>query len=156
MQTTAGASDAIYRHVQPIFEDAAFVHDLGITLTAAGPGWCETSLEVQDRHLQQHGFAHAGVVTTLADHTAGGAARAAVPPGCDVLTIEFKINFLRPVTDRTLTARGQTLQAGRKIVVAESEVFAGRGDERRLVAKCVSTLTVIPQGERVTPAVTRR
>lgn len=156
MQQTTEASDTIFRHVQPIFEDAAFVHDLGITLTAAGPGWCETSLMVEDRHLQQHGFAHAGVVTTLADHTAGGAARAAVPEGCDVLTIEFKINFLRPVKDRRLTARGRALQAGKRIVVAESEVFAGRGDEQRLVAKCVSTLTVIPQGERVTPVVRKR
>lgn len=151
MHNTTEESDEVFRHVEPIFQDAAFVHDLGITLTAAGHGWCETSLDVADRHLQQHGFAHAGVITTLADHTAGGAARAAVPPGSDVLTIEFKINFLRPVTDRRLVARGRTLQAGRKIVVAESEVFAGTDDPPRLVAKCVSTLVVIPQGERVTP-----
>lgn len=137
-----------FAHVAPIFEDAAFVGHLGIELTAAGPGWCETALTTRDAHLQQHGFVHAGVVTTLADHTAGGAARAAVPPGSDVLTIEFKINFLRPAPSGRLVAIGRTLRAGKRIVVAESEVMAVQGEERVLVAKLISTLTVIPQGER--------
>jgi uncharacterized protein (TIGR00369 family) len=143
------ASADVLAHVLPIFEDAAFVRDLGITLVNAGPGWCETSLLARDTHLQQHGFVHAGVVTTLADHTAGGAARAAVPPGSDVLTIEFKINFLRPARSRQLACLGRTLRAGRSVVVAESEVFTVDGGERTLVAKCISSLSVIPQRERI-------
>ena len=136
-------------HVAPIFEDAAFANHLGIVLKAAGPGWCETALVAQDAHLQQHGFVHAGVVTTLADHTAGGAARAAVPPGSDVLTIEFKMNFLRPATGRHFVAKGKTLRAGKRIAVAESEVYAVDGGEPMLVAKCISTLSVMPQRERL-------
>jgi uncharacterized protein (TIGR00369 family) len=143
------ASADILAHVLPIFEDAAFVRDLGITLVNAGPGWCETSLHARDTHLQQHGFLHAGVVTTLADHTAGGAARAAVPPGSDVLTIEFKMNFLRPARSRHLVCVGRTLRAGKSIVVAESEVFSVEEGGRTLVAKCISSLSVIPQGQRI-------
>ncbi len=136
-------------HVAPIFEDAAFVRHLGIVLVAAGPGSCETSLVVRDAHLQQHGFVHAGVITTLADHTAGGAARAAVPAGSDVLTIEFKMNFLRPARGGHFTCTGRTLRAGQRIVVAESEVYSADSGERTLVAKCISTLTVMPQRERL-------
>jgi uncharacterized protein (TIGR00369 family) len=143
------ASPDVVAHVLPIFEDAAFVRDLGITLVDAGPGWCETALHARDTHLQQHGFLHAGVVTTLADHTAGGAARAAVPPGSDVLTIEFKMNFLRPARTRHLACVGRTLRAGKSVVVAESEVFSVDGSERTLVAKCISSLSVIPQRERI-------
>ena len=97
MRDQADPSDDVFRHVEPIFHDAAFIRDLGITLTAAGPGWCETALVVHDRHLQQHGFAHAGVITTLADHTAGGAARASVPPGQDVLTISVEMHLATSV-----------------------------------------------------------
>jgi uncharacterized protein (TIGR00369 family) len=140
-------SQELFDHVHPIFEDAAFVAHLGITLEAAGHGWCETSLVVAPEHLQQHGYAHAGVVTTLADHTAGGAARASIAPGFDVITIEFKINFLRPATSKRLVARGQALRTGRTIIVAESEVRTD-DDKRALVAKCMSTLSVIPQGAR--------
>ena len=134
--------------VSPIFEDAAFVDHLGIVLVAAGPDWCETSLTPRDVHLQQHGYVHAGLITTLADHTAGGAARASVPEGSDVLTVEFKMNFLRAAANRPLVCVGRTLRAGRTIVVAESEVFSVDAEERILVAKCTSTLVVIPQRPR--------
>jgi uncharacterized protein (TIGR00369 family) len=144
------ASADRFDHVAPIFEDAAFVNHLGIQLTAAGHGWCETTLAVRPEHLQQHGFVHAGVITTLADHTAGGAARAAVASGFDVLTIEFKMNFLRAAKGRTLVARGDTLRAGKNIIVAESQVFVADAGERTLVAKCISTLTVLQQRERIT------
>ena len=50
----------------------------------------------------------------------------------DVITIEFKINFLRPGRGPRLTARGQALRAGNRVVVAESEVYAGEGEEREL------------------------
>lgn len=137
-------SDAhILRHVQPIFDNAPFAKHLGIRLEAAGPGWCRTSLAVQDCHLQQHGIVHAGVITTLADHTTGGAARASVPPGSDVVTVEFKMNFLRPVTVRRLSCKGWTLRAGSRIIVTTSEVYMLGEGEPVLAATCSATLSVI-------------
>lgn len=129
--------------VAGIFQRAAFIRHLGIELVGVREGACETRMNIKPEHAQQHGYVHAGVVTTLADHTAGGAARVAVAPGCDVLTIEFKINFLRPAKGTELRARGKVLRAGRNIAVAESEVFDGE----TLVAKCTSTLAVIPAKE---------
>jgi uncharacterized protein (TIGR00369 family) len=141
----------IFQHVEAIFADAAFIRHLGIRLEAAGRGWCRTAMTATDDHLQQHGFVHAGVLTTLADHTAGAAARAAVDPGTDVITVEFKINFLRPARERTLSCRGETLRAGKTIIVSESEVYAVGAGEPELVAKCTSTLAVVPQRPRITP-----
>lgn len=135
-----------FTRVASIFDAAGFLHTLGIRLEGVGPDWCETSLMVTPAHQQQHGYVHAGVITTLADHTAGGAARAAVAPGSDVLTLELKINFLLPGRSQRLEARGRTLRAGRRIIVSESEVFeAEAGAERRLIAKCISTLTVLDE-----------
>ena len=85
------------------------------------------------------------MVTTLADHTAGGAARAALPPGKDVLTLELKINFLLPGRSGRLEGRGRTLRAGRTVAVAESEVFAVSDTGRELIAKLVSTLAVLDE-----------
>ena len=73
--------DERFLRVAAIFDAAGFLHTLGVRLDAVGPGSCQTSLALTPALLQQHGFAHAGVVTTLADHTAGGAAKAAVPSG---------------------------------------------------------------------------
>jgi uncharacterized protein (TIGR00369 family) len=131
--------------VQKIFADAAFISHLGIKLEDVKEGWCRTALTVKPEHAQQHGSVHAGVISTLADHTAGGAARAALGAGHDVLTIEFKINFLRPGTGDRLEGEGKTLRAGRRVVVAESEVYAFEEGKRVLIAKCMSTLAVITQ-----------
>jgi uncharacterized protein (TIGR00369 family) len=78
------------------------------------------------------------VIATLADHVAGGAARSVVAEGEDVITIEFKINFLQAAKGTALHASGRVLKAGKRIVIAESEVFDGES----LVAKCVETLAV--------------
>jgi len=61
--------------VREIFYSANFVRDLDIRLDKFAEGICETSMVVQERMWQQHGFVHGGVIATLADHTAGGAAR---------------------------------------------------------------------------------
>ena len=145
MRTVEESDDERFRRVAAIFEPAGFLKTLGVRLEAVGPDWCETSLPLSPALHQQHGFAHAGVITTLADHTAGGAARAAVPPGRDVLTLELKINFLRPGRGERLIARGRTLRAGRHTVVSESEVFAVAEGKEVLIAKLSSTLTVLDE-----------
>jgi len=131
------------RKVQEIFDRAAFIEEVGIKVSGIGPGWCETTLKVGPKHLQQDNFVHAGVLATLADHTAGGAAGSVVREEEIVLSVEFKINLLRPATGETLRCRAQLLRAGRTLIVAESEVFARAGDQEKLVAKATVTLAVV-------------
>ncbi|HVL75269.1 MAG TPA: PaaI family thioesterase [Noviherbaspirillum sp.] len=125
------------------FREAQFLVDLGIRLVDCGPGWCETVLELAPRHCQHHGFVHAGVQATIADHTAGAAAMSVTPEGSTVLTSEFKIHLLRPGKGERLTARAQVLKPGRMFHVVECEVFALTGDERSLVSKLSATMAVV-------------
>lgn len=128
--------------VEGIFYSANFVRDLDIRLVGVGQGWCETTLAVQDRLRQQHGFIHGGVIATLADHTAGGAARSASGTG-DVITLEFKINFLRPAAGDLLRCKAMVLRAGKNSIVAEASVFMVAAEKEELVAKLTETLSVI-------------
>ncbi|HVG32878.1 MAG TPA: PaaI family thioesterase [Pyrinomonadaceae bacterium] len=131
------------RKVQEIFDRAAFIEEVGVKVSGIGAGWCETTLEIGPKHLQQDNFVHAGVLATLADHTAGGAAGSVVREEEIVLSVEFKINLLRPATGETLRCRAQLLRAGRTLIVAESEVFARTGNQEKLVAKATVTLAVV-------------
>jgi uncharacterized protein (TIGR00369 family) len=131
--------------VQHILDNAPFAQLLGIELTAIEDGWCETRLVPAQRHQQQHGLVHAGVLASMADHTAGCAARGAVGLGQDVLTVEFKINFLRPVVADRLRCRSQVLRAGKTLVIAESEVYAEKDSQEKLVSKAMVTLAVTAQ-----------
>jgi uncharacterized protein (TIGR00369 family) len=129
-------------NVSQIFYLANFVRDLDIRLEKAVNGTCETSLVVQERLRQQHGFVHGGVVATLADHTAGGAARS-VSGDRDVLTVEFKINFLLPAKGDRLRCVGTVLRAGKSAIVAEALVFCNNSGEEQLVAKLTETLFLV-------------
>jgi uncharacterized protein (TIGR00369 family) len=127
-------------YVRSIFDRAPFIRDLGVELIDLGPGFCETALTIAPRFLQQHGFVHAGVTTSLADHSAGGAAATLIGPDDAVLTSEYKIHFLRPGRADRLTCRATVLKAGSMFHVVEAEVRALDS----LVAKMLATVAVVP------------
>ena len=131
--------------VRAIFREAPFVADLGIEPLRIEPGRCETELRLH-RRLQQHtGQAHAGVVTTLADHTAGAAAQSLLAEGDFAITAELKVSLLRPGTGDRLVCRAHVLKPGRQLMFTEAEVFAldPQTGEERLVAKLSATMAVV-------------
>jgi uncharacterized protein (TIGR00369 family) len=105
----------------------------GFEVTHADHGRFETALKVRDDHRQQDGFVHAGVMATMADHTAGYAAFTTVTEAFRILTVEFKINYFKPATGPVIICRANVVNNGRQIKVAESEVFSvADGIEKRV------------------------
>jgi uncharacterized protein (TIGR00369 family) len=131
--------------VKWVVEDAAFVTDVGIRLVDVGPGWCETEMPVLPRHYQHSDYIHAGVQATIADHTAGAAGTTLVGEDEYVLSANISLSLLRPAHGDLLRCRATVLKPGRKLIVAESEVFAVQQDQSRLVSKATVTLAVLPR-----------
>ena len=121
-----------------------FIKTCGVTLVSLEHGRAESCLEITGAHSQQDDFAHAGVMATMADHTAGYAAFSVVSEDYRILTLEFKINFLRPATGDGLVCRAQVVKEGKNILVADSEVFSQGNGEEKLVAKALVTLMAVP------------
>jgi uncharacterized protein (TIGR00369 family) len=134
-----------------IFASAPFIADLGMQLESLSPGECATSLWIKPRHLQQDGFVHAGILATMGDHTAGGAGATLLPAGHQVLSLEFKINLLRPAKGDSLRCRAKVLKSGRRFIIVESEVFSVAVEGERLAAKATVTLAVVPSGPEPKP-----
>jgi len=129
---------------QAMFRSAPFVADLGIEADAIETGVCHSHLVLQPRHLQHTGVVHAGVLTTIADHTAGAAAQSTVPPGGGViLTAELKVSLLRAARGQSLRCVARVLKPGRQLVFVESEVFSRDGDKEQLVVKLSATMAVV-------------
>ncbi len=129
--------------LRTLFKQAPFIADIGMEFVDAGAGWCETEIVIQPKHLQQDGYVHAGVIATMADHTAGAAGGTTANESNSVLTIEFKINLLRPAKGERLRCRGQVLKRGKLVTVAESEVHSVANGETTLVAKAMVTLAIV-------------
>ena len=138
-------SDGNRSLVERIFREAQFVRSLGIELASFGAGWCESRVNVSPILQQQHGFVHAGVLMTIADHTCGGAAASTMSDDKDVLTVENKVSFLRPASGKALFCRATVLRTGRTLVFVEAEITVDNGESRVMVAKASSTLAVIPK-----------
>jgi uncharacterized protein (TIGR00369 family) len=128
--------------VADVFERAPFIRLVGYRLVGSGRGWVETELVIEPHHLQQHGYVHAGVITTMADHTSGGAASTVVAEGHSILTAQFGINFLRPARGAALHCRGEVVKPGRALVVTQSDVHC----DGVHVARFQGTMAVVEGG----------
>jgi uncharacterized protein (TIGR00369 family) len=129
--------------VRRSFARQSFMETIGAALTKVEPGHVEIILPVAAHLCQQHGFVHAGVVSTIADDACGYAALTLMPAGAAVLTVEFKANFLAPAAGERLIASAKVVKPGRTLVVALAEVQAEGGGERRLVSIMTATLMTI-------------
>ena len=116
-----------------------FMHLIGADLTVITPGRVEAELTIAQQHLQQRGFAHGGLIATLADLVAGFAAVTLVPDDFGVVTSDLKISYLHPGVGQQLKAIGWVLKAGRRLHFCEAEVWC----DGLLIAKASATMAVI-------------
>lgn len=112
------------RRVQASFARQAVMATLGVTLERILPGEVVLSLPFRADLTQQHGFLHAGIVTTVIDSACGYAALSLMEPGAAVLSVEFKVNLLAPARGAYFVAHGQVVKAGRTVTVVSGELRA--------------------------------
>ena len=102
---------------------------LGAELVSVEPGRVEIAIRHDERFTQQHGFLHAGAVTTILDSACGYAAYSVMPPEAAVLTASFTVNLLAPAAGERFSIVGEVVRAGRTLVVCRGDAFAD-GDKR--------------------------
>jgi uncharacterized protein (TIGR00369 family) len=113
-----------------VLRSQPFSVHLGAELVAFEAGRAVLALEVRPEFLQQHGFVHGGVLSYLIDNAitfAGGSVL-----GEDVVTAEFKVNYLRPARGQRLVATAVVESSGANLATCRCDVVAiDSGDERR-------------------------
>ncbi|SAI01978.1 Uncharacterized protein%2C possibly involved in aromatic compounds catabolism [Bordetella ansorpii] len=146
MSGGAAVSEELAARVQASFARQGVMAMMGAELRVTAPGKVEIRLAHRADLSQQNGFLHAGISTTIADSAGGYAAFSLFEPGEDVLTSEFKMNFLAPASGEYYVATGTVLKPGRRLTVCQAEVHAWRDGQ--------PTLCVV--GLMTTVRVTRR
>ena len=118
---------------------------LGAELVLAQDGEVHIALPFSKHLSQQHGYVHAGAITSAVDSACGYAALTKAPAGCEVVTAEFKINFMRPAIGERFLAIGKVQSAGKMLSVCTGEVraFAGAGEDYTVVALMQATVVNI-------------
>lgn len=134
--------------VHESFDRLTLMRTIGATLESVSPGEVEIVLPFRDDLTQHHGFMAAAVLTAVVDVACGYAAMTLMPPGCSVLTIEYKANFLAPARGERMIARGRVIRPGRTVTVCAGDVIAVDGGKEKLVATLLATMMRVG-GERL-------
>ncbi len=141
----AAVDDGFAQRVHASFARQRVMETLGAVLTRVDPGAVEISLPYRVDLTQQHGFIHAGIVATILDSACGYAAFSLMPADVAVLTVEYKINLLRPAKGDRLVARARVVRAGKTLTVCAGDVFAQTGCTENVVATMLATIMAVPQ-----------
>ena len=114
---------------------------IGAELSRVEPGIVEITLPYRADLAQQHGYLHAGIVTTIADSACGYSAYSLMPPDSEVLSVEFKVNLLRPAKGETFLAVAEVVKSGKTLTVVRADVFGlDQSGRRELVATMLGTM----------------
>ena len=127
--------------IRQSFDRQGFMRTIGAALESVEPGTVTITCGFEERLTQQHGLLHGGLLATLVDVACGYAALSMMPADREVLTVEFKIHFLKPAKTDRLIAVGQVVQAGRTLTVCEGTVFDAT--RTRVLARMTATMMAV-------------
>lgn len=141
------ADDNYAERVRASFALQKVMDTLGASIVSIAPGAVELTMPYHPDFCQQHGFLHAGTVTTVIDSACGYAAFSLMPADAAVLTIELKVNLLAPAKGQDFRFVGHVVKAGRTISNVRGEAYAiDDGREKLMATMDGSMMTVLGRG----------
>ncbi len=135
----------IEQRISESFAAQGLMSTLGAELALVEEGEVHIAMPFSRALSQQHGYIHAGAITSIVDSACGYAGLTKAPQGYEVVSAEFKINFLRPALGQRFLAIGKVENAGRSLAVCTGEVraFANEGSDYKVVALMQATMVFV-------------
>jgi uncharacterized protein (TIGR00369 family) len=129
--------------VRESFGRQGLMTNIGAQMIAITPGRVDIEVAWRPDITQQQGFVHGAVIAAIVDTACGYASFTLMPAGVDVLTVEFKVNFLAPAIGDKMIARGRVTKAGRTLTFCSGEAFALKDGKEKLVATMQATMMTV-------------
>ncbi len=130
--------------IRASFARQKIMETIGAHITRVEAGKVDIELPFRDDLTQQNGYLHAAVATAIADSACGYAAYTLMPEASQVLTIEYKVNFVSPARGERIIARARVVRPGRTVTVSAGDVFAESEGREKLIATMLATMIMIP------------
>lgn len=112
---------------------------LGAELSLFNEGQVEIKLPIRPEFRQQHGFVHGGVLSYLADNALTFSGGSVLGPA--VVTMEYKINYVKPANGDTLIARAEVISTSKRQAVCRADIFSVDGSDEILCATTLGTIS---------------
>ena len=116
---------------------------LDMRLTHAEKGRAVFEANLGMKHYNPLGSVHGGFAATILDSCMACAVQTMLDVGMGYTTIEFKITFLRPMTDQTgpVKAIGEVINVGRRLGVSEGKLIDAQG---KIFAHATTSCMIFP------------
>ena len=131
------------------FAKQRFMDTLGAQLVTVRPGEAVIELPFSSQLTQQDGFLHAGAITSIMDSACGYAALSLMPEGSAVLSVEFKVNLMKPAAGSMFRASGKVLKSGKTLSVCTGTVEAQQDNKWSVIAIMQATKIAITDQDKL-------
>lgn len=145
MSTFQPERDDYAEAIRQLLDRTPLTKRMRLELDSVEPGFVSARLPLNADVTQQHGYAHAGTLATLADTVCGLAAYSLMAEGSSVMSVNINLSLMRPGDGDYLLGRGRVVKAGRKLYFTEAELLAVDESGERLVAKATATMTRVTE-----------
>lgn len=124
-------------------EDISFLKHIGGVIIDMNEGYCELGFDVQEMHKQHLGIVHGGAIATLADNAGWYAVMSLLGEMQTCVTIEMKVNYLKPASGENLLAQAKVINRTKKTAFSVIEIFS----KDILVAYASATYMIISESK---------
>lgn len=116
----------------------------GLELEIHSPGTITYKMKILEKHLSSPDIAHGAVIAGFMDCALGVAALSeAINEHCLTSTVEFKINYIRPVKlGEEILGTGKVIHRGKSLIISSAEIRNAKTQE--LVAMGQGTFNTYP------------
>ena len=137
---------SIHQRIADSLARQGMMRHLGAELRRVEPGLVYIWLPYSDKVTQQQDGFHGGAMGAVADIAGGYAGLTLAADGMEVVTAEYKINFLGSYQGGALRAIGRVVKPGKRLIVTTAEVTHVADDGKELpCAVMQQTLVPVPK-----------
>ena len=134
-------SDPNYEsRIRSSFDKQEAMKTIGANLVKVLPGEVHIEFSFIESLTQQHGYIHGGIIASVVDTACGYAACTLMSVDSEVLTIEYKVNFMSPAKGHRFKGIGKVLKPGRNITVCSGDVIAIDKGKEKIIATMLATM----------------
>jgi uncharacterized protein (TIGR00369 family) len=127
--------------VRALINNCPYFRLLSMNVLELSPGRSLLEAMVEEKHIQAFGFVHGGALASIIDTAAFWSTFCDLDENTGITTVDLKLNYLAPVKEGKLIARGKRLKMGKTLGLGEAEI---RTEDGKLIAQGTSTLIVLP------------
>jgi uncharacterized protein (TIGR00369 family) len=136
-------------HVQAVIKainQGPYFKHLSMPVKEIGIGYSIVELTVRNEHLNPFGGIHGGAYASVIDTAAYWATYCELDENVGLITIDLKIDYLSPISDGVITAKGRSIKIGKSMCLSEATAtdkdgkWLAHGTSKMMVTKGLQTI----------------